>query len=574
MGVVLQVSRFAKIVWENMRKHDRVIVLGVYILLAIAITLPFFKDPMNILISPMNGDAGYSSILFEAIKREGLNPFIDGYAMSIAYPDGIDINTAVNRVSFFSTLLIWFGTNITNAFFAHSLLALLGVLLSAIIAYLFVRKVTGSIIAGFVSGLILGFAPIMVATLFSANIYTYMGLHVLVIWMYWDLIMKGFSKRRASVTLLVVFLCLFWTPYYTFHILLVAGAATVVTGVVWLRARADTATFMRIGGLLVSLLVFAVFYYLIGSTTQYGGAPQRSVEEIYEQSASPLMYILPGATSIFGQGLHELLVDKVPRAGYTSLYLGVTTLILAALSLQILRVRSKQLRPIRMAVIICLAVAFVTFVFSLAPTIAIAGVTIPTPSYLIAEFVPSLRAGQRLVMPLLASVAVLAGIGLYMLIRNRSRTQKVLLVVLVIGAVVIDLASLPSQRYTTNQSKELFTALASRTNGPTAVYLHNSLVSNPGQPICYYQFDHKMPLINDCAIQRDPGDFDKPKEYLSTIIHLDVCDQIKQLGDRGIRYLIIAKDNNSDVLHCESLENKYVQITSDNEFMILEAGND
>lgn len=558
------------VVNDNLKAHSNIFVLAVFILITIALAFPFIKDPMNVLISPVDGDAGYSSILFEAIKREGLNPFVDGYVKSVAYPDGISNNVAVNRVSFFSTLLIWVGTAITNAFFTHSILAIFGIVFSAFISYLFVRRVTGSVSAGLVSGLILGFAPIMVATLFSANIYTYAGFHILVVWAYWELMIKGATPKRVAVTLLLVFLLLFWTPYYTFHILLVAGVSTVVIGCVWLYSKRDFKTLAYLGLMSISLIIFLGIYYLVGNTSQYGGAPHRTVDEIYQQSASPLMYILPGATSLAGHGLYEFLVSKVPRAGNTALYLGLTTTVLAMSSLCVFRKKLSYLREIKLAVGLCLIVACVVFLFSLAPTIKLAGVTIPMPSYLIAEYAPPLRAGQRLVMPLLAMIAVLAGVGVSVVVRLTPQRWKILLFIIILCAMSLDLASLPAQRYTVSQPRNLFVELSKKPQGVVATYLHNSLASNPGQPICYYQFDYKMPIINDCAIQRDPYNFDKPKDHLAGLVRLGICDQLRQLHEDKVRYLIVAKNDNGVVFSCENLSVDFKAIFSDTNFIIFQ----
>lgn len=555
---------------RDMRAHSNLVVLAIFILITIALVLPFVRNPMNTLISPMNGDAGYSSILFEAIKREGLNPFTDGYAKTVAYPDGVTINVAVDRVSFFSTALLWMGTTLTNAFFAHSVLAIFGIILSAYISYLFVRRVTGSAPSGFIAGLITGFAPIMIATLFSANIYTYVGFFTLVIWLYWDLIVRGASLKRVATTLLTVFLLLFWTPYYTFHVLLLAGASTIVASYVWLSKRRDLRTFVYLGVLFITLAIFLGIYYLVGSTSQYGGAPHRTIDEIYQQSASPLMYVLPGATSLANHGLYEFLVSKVPRAEYTALYLGITTISLMLVSLFVFRKKFSYSREVRLATGLCLVLAVVIFLFSLAPTVNIAGLTIPTPNYLVAEYVPPLRAGQRLVMPLLASVAVLAGIGASILVRYTPSRWKVAVFAGMLIIIIFDIASLPAQRYSTVQSRDIFIKLAEMPQGVAATYLHNSLVSNPGQPICYYQFDYEMPIINDCAIQRDPYNFDKPKNHLAGLIRMDVCSQVRQLQKEGIKYLIVARADNDKVFGCRSMLGEFKEILDDADFIVFQ----
>lgn len=538
---------------------------------ALVITLPFAQDPLHTLISPINGDAGYSSILFEAIKREQLNPYTDGVITSIANPDGITNNTGVNRASFFSTLLLWMGTLATNAVFTHSLLAISGMVLSGFVTYLFVKKLTNSKLPALIAGLGIMFVPSMISILFSASIYTHMWLYTITIWIFWWLMNGPLSPKRLAIAFALLLPLLFWTPYYTFHILLIASVGVAVTA--WSYRR--TYSFKTISVFIVTsgaiLLAFATVYYLIGVSSQFASIPARSQAEIYQQSAHPLMYVLPGAYSMFGQGLHHLLVNIVPRAAYTSLYVGISVVVIAAASIYSLRrVRSSD-RQLRNGAALCLAVVAVMFGFSLAPTIHFAGIDVMTPNYLIEKTVPSLRAGQRLVMPLAAALFVVAGIGLYEIGKRSPKKWRELLLVGLGIVMMADLASMPTARYTLLETRPLFQALSARGEGLVAVYLHDSLVSNPGQYICYTQFQHRMPLVNDCAIQRDPYDFDKPKPKLASLIASPICNQIDKLHKIKVRYLIVATKNNPTVDSCLTLSAHYAPILHDEMYTILEA---
>ena len=551
-------------------RHLNWFVFGFFTLLALLITIPFIFNPLNTLISPFDGDAGYSSIIFEGIKRENLNPFVDGRLSTIAYPDGVTINTGVNRVSFFSTFILWAGTLVTNAVFIHSLLAIIGTILSAFFAFLFVRKITNSIVPALLSGLLLGFFPLMIAMLFSAYPYTHMWLYIVVLWGFWGLTSNTPSLKRLLVALGIVLLAMFWTPYFTYHVLLIAGTSTIVLAFIYAKKYGLITMSKYVGAIIVSLAIFVVLYYVIGKSSAYSEVPVRTIEEIYQQSAQPLMYVLPGMFSIFGHEGYKLLVSIVPRAAYTTIQLGVVTIVVALVSLRILRKPSNQSK-VRYAVLMCASVAIVLFCFSLAPTISLFGVSIPTPNYIIAEFTPALRAGQRLAMPLMATMVVMFGIGMVVLLRRMPKRYKIVTVLLVVLVAFFELASFPPSRYTVLAKAPLFDAMAKQEAGLTATYREDTLVSNPGQKICYLQFQHKMPLVNDCSIQRDPYNFNKPSPTLGEITKQPLCKQVETLYNRGVTYLILEKRDTSMVRKCLLGSRDYRELMSDESFTIYKA---
>lgn len=556
-----------------LKKHLNWVVFTGFLVTSLLVTLPFILNPFNTLVSPIDGDAGYSSILFEAIKRENLNPFTDGIAESVAYPDGITNNTGVNRVSFFSTILLWFGTLLTSAFFIHSLVAITGTLLSGFISYLFIRKVTESTFASVTAGLTIMFMPTMLTILFSSSPYTHMWIYVAVLWLFWFLATSPPSIKKFLISFGLIFLTLFWTPYYSFHVLMIAGLCAGVVTIIYWQKYAWKKACLFAGASIMTLLCFAVIYYVIGTTSQYSSIPSRSLEEIYEQSSHPLMYIIPSFFSTFGHGIHDFFATLIPRIAGSSLYLGVTILIIAGFVLTYLRKPSSHDVKTRYAVILALVIFVSSFLFSLAPTVAVLGVNIPTPSYLIAEFVPSLRAGQRLAMPMIASLIILFGVGLSVIQTKLPKKYAAWILSVIVLIVAIDIASLPVARYTTTESREVFTELSQQEKGLAAVYLHDSLVSNPGQYVCYPQFNHEMWLINDCGIQRDPYNFDVPKKTLAGIISQPLCQQITTLRTMNVKYLIVAIDDNDDVNRCIKSDRSNSLILSDDRYEVYRITN-
>ena len=91
--------------------------------------------------------------------------------------------------------------------------------------------------------------------------------------------------------------------------------------------------------------------------------------------------------------------------------------------------------------ILACTASFAAFACSGPPTVSIErlGITFPTPSYVIVHAVPALRAGQRFVMPLMAGVAILAGIGVAALLIRRRPEIQIAATVAVAAIVATDL---------------------------------------------------------------------------------------------------------------------------------------
>lgn len=520
-------------------RHHFVLVAGLaYLVLASVMTFPFVIRPTTTVLAPLDGDEGYSIIKYEAIKREGLNPFISDKIHSIAAPDGIATNVGVDRVSFFSTLFLWLGTLFVGAVTTHALQAFLGYFLTGFITFLFLRRVTMSAPIAFIGGFIYAYCPLMVPLAISDPTYMHMWLYILPIWALWEVYINGATRTRLMLAALSIVPAMFWTPYYAFHILLVG--LSCLAGIAWLFGkRNDYANAVKVVlTCLSSWIGVSIMYYLIGMSGGSASVPVRSTAEVYSQSAHPLMYIFPGMYSAWGHTLYEHLVRIVPRAGYTDIYLGITCIILATISVYGL-MRMKVNDRLRAAIILGLLVCITTFAFSLAPTVSVFGLRVPTPNILVAKIEPALRAGQRLAMPLMGGVAILAGAGIYLATRRLDTRMYYLVLALISVLIALDFSTVPPSLPRQIQMHGALVALSNRPAALTAQYNYSSLVSNPGQEICFAQFQHKMPIVNDCAMSRNPYDFDKPTPTLAKIIQAEPCRQLVILKQLGAKYLIL-----------------------------------
>lgn len=496
-----------------------------------------------------------SVVQYGAMVREHLNPFTATTYTTIAQPDGIPNNPGVNRVSFLSTLFLWICSLLFGPIAAHSLQAFTGYLLTAFVMFLFIRAVTRSYTAGLVAGLIYGFWPQMLGLGRAAPTYTHMWLLILPMWALWALVVNGVTRKRIVLAALSVVPAIFWTPYYAFHIFLV-GAASLLVALLLLRTSMPLKKLALLAAAIGGTWILAYgLYYTVGMSTSAEDIPVRTAQEAYQQSASPLMYVLPGGYSFWGGFLNEYLVRNVPRALNTGLYLGISTLVLAGLAL--LSTRKKfdilKLRPpnlsLRAALYICALVALLCFAFSLPPTLTFHGHTIPTPNQAVITHVPALRAGQRLVMPIMAATVTLAAIGMYLISQKFAGRSKYI-ILLALGLIVIfDLWSPYPVTSTKVTTPESMAALRSQPDGRVAQYQAGSLVGYPAQTFCVMEMIHQKPIINDCGLGRSGIDPATPSKHLVNIIAEPVCSQMISLKKLHVRYVIVANDDR-EVLAC------------------------
>jgi hypothetical protein len=509
-------------------------VLVFYLLFAGVATYPFVLNPLHTLTAPNWGDVAASVSKYEAFREGHGNPFVATHIPWIGYPQGPTNNTGVDRVSFVLTAYLWLASELLGAITAHSLLAYLGYVLTAFITFLFVRRVTASVPAGLIAGFAYGFCP-QTYTLARADMaYIQMWLFILVLWAFWELATAPFSRRRFVLAALSILPAVFWTPYYMFHTLIV-GATCVAVASYWLRKRYGWRLAAAVAGLMALWwgLVLLIYRY-IGLHSPSSIVPDRTMAEIYSESAQPLMYLLPGQFS-WGPHGESLLVALVPRAKGLSLYLGLSVVVLAATAL-VVRARQprKHLKAREFGVRVALSMAglagMACFIFSLPPTYHLFGLKIPMPGYLVAIAVPALRAGQRLAMPLMGCVAVLAGVGAYYLLQRlqpRFRNLATIGILIIIG---VDLWALPPESAISVPSFSSLAKLRSAPSAPAAQFDESTLV-NYRVP-CMYLQQHRQQLVNDCGLERNPD--------LARTEDLPLCVQIPALEAIGTRYAIVS----------------------------------
>lgn len=525
-------------VWKRVRTHRVNIFVAIFFFIAAcALTWPFLVHPLTTQVGANYGDIFGSISKFDAIKNEHHNPFVDGHLYSLAYPDNIQSNVGVDRVSFFSTLFLWVFTLAVNATFAHNMYVFLGYFVTAFIMFLFIRRYTASATLGIIAGSAFITFPLFISLARAAPVYMWSWLYILPVWAMIELT-KTYSPKRLLIAGLSIIPGVFWTPYFMLHVFLIALACFIVYLSLYYKHH-RTLPYKQCLVLIGVVAVTAGTYVAVGHSSSASVVPSRPISDAYEQSLNPFMLITPTENTAITYPVYDTLIKPLrPRGMTVTLYAGLTICVLAILG-TIALFRAKNLpKDMRLLGLFGLAVAVVSLSFSLAPTITLLGIKIPTPNYFVVHAVPALRAGQRLVVPIMLGLIVLAMIGIYTTTRKlRRRIRPSLAIACFTILIGIEYVTVFDQMTAPVYTSAAVSQLASAPKGIVAEYFNNSLIGYPGQLACKNYLIHHHQTVNSCSldIYTDPGKW----PVINGIDKLPLDDQINYLRHLGVRYIIV-----------------------------------
>jgi hypothetical protein len=524
-----------------------------YLLIAVAVTFPFVLNAGNTLTAPLHADVASSVSEYQTLDREHQNPFLVDHFSTIGWPDGVTVTPTLARISWLNTLYLWISTLLVGAIPTHSILFILGMLVTALITCVLVRDVTGSIGAGFVAGIAFGFWPHMYLIGWAAPTYTWMWTLVLPLWAFYRLAISP-TYRSGLLAGLSPLPAMFWTPYYALHVSVVAFACAVVVGVRAVALHQVSGSLLKRFAPAAAIPIAGIaLYVLIGALSHFGGAPARSVADAYQESASPLMYVVPGWQSSWGNAPYNLLVRHVPRAQYANLYLGYTVIACAGIALvttatQIWRHHSAALQShLVVATLLAAVVVAFCFLFSLPPRLTFSGLSVPMPDDVVIHVQPAFRAGQRFVMPLMGGMAVLAGLGVYEVVRRLPHRAVPVFVVLVAALMWVDLFARPPEAV--NQLPQFAALAALRGEPPGPVFQYIPLQQPDrfqGIRACLLQPQYDKPLADTCDITN------QHQNYVEWTTNPG-CASLQSMREAGVRYVII-DDSLKNLIACMGSE--------------------
>lgn len=467
------------------RRAPAVVAFAVYLAFALGITWPWITDPGHILYGVQGSDLTASVAQYQQLANAHQAPFVPGTLPNLNAPEGLSTTWALYLAGFGSSTALWLLSMAVGSVAAHGLMAVAGFSLSAFSMFLLARRITGHSGASFVAGLAFGFWPFQYGTAWTWPHYTQLWVFVLLLWRMQVLSERPTLRNGVLAGLATVF-AMTWIQYH----LLIAGvlfATLMVLGLIrgW-RAGTFRSQLLAHAVASVLVLVVALGVALAGAADQFQGVPSRGADEAVQQSARPLMYLLPGPNHpIFGSSIGHWLADKYANpalnpsstASYAAIYLGIPMLLLALFGVVLTaqRLHHRRAAPrtpdwTARAGVTAVVVGVVGLLFSAPPQVQRFGLTIPMPYKVISDVTPVFRVAHRFAIFVMLAVCVLAAIGVRRLTAHGGRVAQTLLVVAIAVVVAIDLWGRPNPSWTRTSHPHIYDVVKRQPPGILAVY--------------------------------------------------------------------------------------------------------
>jgi hypothetical protein len=283
--------------------------------------------------------------------------------------------------------------------------------------------------------------------------------------------------------------------------------------------------------------------------------------------------VWPGAGSIWGSGVDEVMVRLVPRAHGVNNYIGLSVILLGLIAAWtyllpwfMRRFRGRP-SPEAVAGLLGLGTVFACLLFSMPPRVL--HHTVPMPSDLVFHVAPGLRAGQRFVMPLMGGAALLAGLGAAAILR-RIPTRAMFPVAAAIALVVaVDLYTTPpGMTAELTRHPPALEALAKAPKAPAIEVFPWGFLGGRPQQACMGQLVHRKPLVNPCGLAPPP-----PRVLAAATEPM--CQALRDLRREGLRYVIVdvpVPENVSACFRRQSSFGGWRLLARDAEYRVLELG--
>ncbi len=304
-------------------------VLGLFVVLSAIMTYPLVMGlGSRILGFPAdNFEYLYKTWWFKhAVLDLNVSPFFDP---SIFYPFGY--NTALTELTLSNIVPALPLTVLFGEVVAYNLAMWLPFVLSGFAMYLLVLRLTGSKIAGFVSGIIFAFCPFRMLHLGAGHLPLIATQWLPLFFLYLDRMIESQRSRDALMAGLFYALGAL-SAWYFAYMFAMAGILYVLV-----RARPWREYLFQRGFLRRVLLFVLVCFVLVGPfllqfTRAFQGSSRTwSLHYVDQLSASPLDFFYPNVLHpLWGQWLMERYPQNLSEG---VLYLGLTPLMLSAIAL-------------------------------------------------------------------------------------------------------------------------------------------------------------------------------------------------------------------------------------------------
>lgn len=527
-------------------------VLVIFTALAIVLTYPLTADITHNYFNPSGSHDGVGTIAqtwYSNYSRE--QGWSGKTSHFFGYPFGYD-QTTVNYP--FTNGVMSLVARAFGPQASYNLLVIISFPMAGLTMFLLIYYITGAAAASFLGGLIYSFSPWHTFRTFDqvslAQIYI-LPLFLLSLLYLW--------KKRTALSALWVCIALAVAILTDYHFGLFCGFILITWALAsWITDRRSSQTpsrvtrkspkiqksTVRLGLLLVVAIVIAIVVcapflknLLYKDPSVISDTGERSTDTVISYSAHPWNYVVPPSYSLLWHGLtNKFVSDHVGKSGVHEVtdYAGIVAFFLAGAAI-FYTFRRKRKRHdqkqkddeddpaasdtvsagvtnavadtpaspdslLRKAVSFGIIAAIAAFVLSMPPIVKLGSVSIPTPSIVMRVLAPPFRFYSRWALVVVFSLALLAGIGFFMMSRSRNWSWKKTTVWCLIFAALfaLDATIVPPFRSRDIAKPPATVAALAQTpvNQPVAFY-----PLSPGRyfiPLWYryYQIVHKHPMLN------------------------------------------------------------------------------
>ncbi|MCX7681060.1 MAG: hypothetical protein N2508_03675 [Anaerolineae bacterium] len=482
------------------------------------------------------------------------------------YPEGW--NLAYNEMTPAMVLIAIPASIIGGPVLGYNFSIFVSFVLSGLGMYLWVRRITGNVLAGSIAGMIFAFAPYRLCHLLGhLNLmgtqwlpYFFMGLGEL-------LRNRSWSWRRVLATACFLGLIGLTSQYYLY--MTVVLSAFYVLGYVFISRKyliPSSDFWIRTVSFVIISLPFAlipIIPYL--QLSAQGNLTQRSFEEVRVWSASPLDFILPSPKHfLWGQWIDS----RFDRSLWVenTLYVGTVTLILSFLSF--VRFASKSYLE-RDSVRLCSFVTLIAFVLALGTDLRIGGrsVTIsvpeflqrwypheqtfvPLPGYFLFKYLPfyaNMRVWMRYGIFVIMFMSVLAGIGTAGLIEKPgTRSARWVMFGGIALLILVDFFQGP-QMLSEVRGRPVDIWLASQDGEEAVAQFPIGVATRPEHT--FFTLVHGKPFIGGFFAAYSPPQFQRIRAALGAFPDINSVALLRELG---VRWVIVDTRQYQDYMRVHS----------------------
>lgn len=527
--------------------------LLIFTAVAIVLTYPLAANMSHNYFNPSFSHDGVGTIWLTWYSNFArAHSYTGNVTTFVAYPFGY--NTRAIYYPLTNGVLVLMA-RVIGAQASYNLLTLSTFPLAGLLMFLLLYYITSSPAASILGGFIYAFSPWHTARTFDqvglAQIYV-LPLFLIAVIYFW--------RRRSVISAAAVSGALLVAILTDFHLGLFCGLLLITWGVaVFLRERADSKRFLRLRRPLVKretvkaivmaalavVLALAIaapvlqnlFYKdpLVITPTE-----ERSIDVTVSYSSRPWNYVVPPAYALLWRWwTNDFVTKHEGKSGVheVTAYPGIVTFVMACFAVYFTFRRKKKPRPAsegavgdddappdeavaappgddlehdakirggmdlaRTTVYFGAITAVIAFILSMPPVVKIGSVQIPTPSIVMRAIAPFFRFYSRWALVVTFSLALMAGIGLFMLARSRRwsgfRVGAVCLALIALFA--LDVTIIPPLR--SRDIAKVPTVVTELSNyprkQPVAVY-----PLSPGRYFIPLQYDyfqtfHQHPMLN------------------------------------------------------------------------------